>query len=193
LICTLALLSLFLSPAHAELMHFRVDRDATEIGASVDEPLSSVRPPAVGTFKVVSGEIYGDPANVRATGRVSIVIDAGSYQSSSSLRDHAVKAKVLEIERFGTIAFSSTAIEVPAVTSPQEGTIVGDLTLHGVTHRIRVPMKASIEPSGRMVVDGEISFNYDLWGIDTPTVTFGTLSAGNVARVKFHVVADRAR
>ena len=189
-------LSVFLvNSAVADVMHFQIDPDASEISATVDEPMSSIRGSAVGTFRVVSGDAYGDDANVQGTGRLTIVLDAASYRSSSSFRDHAVKGSVLEAGSFPTISFASTAVEDVAMVSKREGTatIAGNLTLHGMARPIRMPVKASIDAAGRLVVDGEVAFRYEQFGIKPPSLMFGAMTAGDVATVKFHVVATRAQ
>ena len=180
--------------AAAELLHFRVDPDATRFTAAVEEPMSTLRGSALGTFRVVSGEVWGDTRDSAATARVTIAIDAASYTSSSSMRDRAVRGSVLEADRFPAITFSSTGVSRVAMTSPRSGSavIAGNLTLHGVTHAIRVPVSVSVDDSGRLIADGEVSFKYDEYGMSPPTLMFGALAAGNVATVTFRVVGVRA-
>jgi polyisoprenoid-binding protein YceI len=191
---SLLIIAGFFSMARAEVLHFRVDPDASEISAAVEEPMSAIRGSAVGTFRIISGGVYGDAANVTATGRVTIVIDAASYHSSSSFRDRAVKGGVLETDRYPEITFASTSVEDVAMTANQDGTatVAGNLTLHGTSRPLRVSVKASIDSAGRLIADGEVSFRYDEWGVNPPTLLFGSMAAGNVATVKCHIVAVRA-
>jgi polyisoprenoid-binding protein YceI len=184
---------LLVTPARAEMMHFRIDPEQTQITVAVEEPFSAVRGSSSATFRVISGDISGDPANIRDTAHATISIDAASYTSSSSLRDRAVKSDALETDKFPTINFASTKIENIAMHDTSgTAAIIGNLTLHGTTREIRVPARARLDGSGVLTADGEFALRYDEFGVNPPTLMFGAIRAGNVANVKFHIVASPA-
>ncbi len=81
----LAIQLVFLDFACAEMIHLEPDTLNSEIKATVTEPLNNFRdhPTTTGTFRILTGEIDGDPKNVAATGRVKLIIDATTYESGS--------------------------------------------------------------------------------------------------------------
>ncbi|HKM99568.1 MAG TPA: YceI family protein [Candidatus Binataceae bacterium] len=181
------------SPAHAELMHFTVDLNASEISASVAEPLSSLRGSATGRFRIVSGVIASDSASPARTTTVKIVCDAASYSSGISMRDRAVTHSVLQAETYPTITFEGGDVDniVHSSDTSGTGTIRGTLTLHGAAHSIIVPVSVQLAGNGQLQADGEVTFSYTDWGMVAPSMIFGALRAGDQATVRFHIVAAR--
>jgi len=182
----------FGSPAAAKVVHFRVDANATQIVASVDEPFTRIRGAASGSFTVLSGKVDGDPANPVANGRVEIVLDAKSYRSDDPQRDLRVTRDSLEAARFPKITFVSTRIEdlnweVPG--SDATATIIGNLTMHGVTREIRVPIDAILSPDGKLSADGEVRLDFTEFGVAPPSALFGAIKSGTIADLNFRVIA----
>lgn len=178
--------------ARAETMHFRVDAARSAITVSVAEPMASIRGDADGVFAVIAGDIYVDPANPTATGKVTLVIDATSYKSGNAERDRSVTQSSLEVDQYPTIGFESTAVSNVAETSQIEGsaTIDGALTLHGQTHPVSVPVHLQLTSDGHAMAEGRTTIRYEEWGAQVPEIFF--LRAGNEATVSFHILANRS-
>jgi polyisoprenoid-binding protein YceI len=86
-----------------------------------------------GHFKSVRGAILLDEANP-ANSSVEAEIDASSLDSGVEFRDnHLRSADFLEVERYPTINFKSTRIELQG---DDRARIFGDLTIHGVTREV---------------------------------------------------------
>lgn len=86
-----------------------------------------------GRFANVAGTIVLDEANLGASS-VSAEVDASSIDTGEPQRDgHLRSADFLDVERFPTIAFRSTAV-VPQ--GRDRFVVVGDLTLRGVTQEV---------------------------------------------------------
>jgi polyisoprenoid-binding protein YceI len=186
---------LIAAPASAKVLRLRVDPVATQIVATVDEPLARIRGNVSGSFQVVTGEVDGDPANPVATGHVDIVINATTYQSDSARRDKAVLRDALETRLYPVIKFVSTRIESLKWDAPNvigSATIVGNLTLHGVTHEIRVPISATLAPDHSFSADGDFQFDCTDFGITPPHRLFGVLRAGKIVDLNFRVIAAPA-
>jgi len=67
-------------------------------------------------------------------------IDAGSVDTDMPARDkHLRSADFLDAEKFPTIAFKSVALE----SKKGKTTLIGDLTLHGVTKRVALALDVS--------------------------------------------------
>jgi polyisoprenoid-binding protein YceI len=182
-----------LSPARArgELLHFTVDPSGSEISATVSEPMSSLRGSATGKFRVVSGEVSSDSASPARTTSVKLVIDAASYSSGWSRRDRSVTGSILQAETYPQIVFKGGDVDNIVHTGDTSGTatIRGNLTLHGVARAIIVPLEVRLISRTRVETDGEVSLSYPDWGIEVPTLLFGSMRAGNQATIRFHIVA----
>ena len=104
----------------------------------------TIKKTAVGRTTALTGTL------TVADGRVTVVdIDADMTQltSDSSRRDASVRSAGLETDEFPSATFALTApIALPADLAPGEPvdvTATGDLTLHGVTRSVQVPLQTS--------------------------------------------------
>ncbi len=182
-------------PAAAEMLHMEADVEKSEIHATVEEPMGLIRdhPTATGNFRLASGEIDGDTENPVATAHVKLVIDATTYDSGNSRRDRAVIHSALETAKYQTIIFESKSfedvdIEVPGVSG--SATIVGNLTLHGQTHLIKVPnVRISMSTDGEFSAGGEFTLKYTDYGINAPRLV--VLPVSSEASLAFRIVAER--
>ena len=191
-----ALMPIFIGPrvVTAGVTRLKVDPDRSSVSAAVAEPAAVFRGNAIGTFRIIDGEVSGDPANIQGTGKVRVIIDATSYRSDSASRDRTVNEKSLESDKFPSIGFESKSVVGVVVIGPNEGTAIvnGLLTLHGQTHPLSVPVHATFGASGAFVADGEVKFNYEEFGVKVPAAMFGAILAGNEVTVRFHIVAAKA-
>ena len=187
-------LLVFTRSARAELMHFAVDPNASEISAAVREPLSSLRGSATGTFRITAGEIVSDSADPARTTTVKIEFDTASYSSGSSMRDHSVTgSSILDAENYPKITFEGGDVDNIVRTGDSSGTatIRGSLTLHGATRTTIVPVAVQVSGDRKLEADGEVTINYPDWGIEVPTLLFGSMRAGDQATIHFHIIATR--
>jgi polyisoprenoid-binding protein YceI len=191
-----ALMPIFFGPrvATAGVTRLKVDPDRSSVSAAVAEPAAVFRGNAIGTFRIIDGEVSGDPANIQGTGKVRVIIDATSYRSDSASRDRTVNEKSLESDKFPSIGFESKSVVGIVMMRPNEGTALvnGILNLHGDTRPITVPVHWILAPDGSFVGDGEVKFNYEEFGVNVPGVLFGAILAGNEVTVRFHIVAANA-
>lgn len=176
------------------LMHFKINPSETKITASVAEPMQMIRGSATGTFQVIKGDVQGDPHSIAETGRVSLVIDAASYKTDSEGRDAAVKENALEVQKYPTITFRGS--QFPSVQKDGDRAaklqLLGQLTLHGVTRDVVLPLSAQIDGQGRFIADGSYTFKFEEYGVKRPSKMLGLMVTGDEATIDFHVVADPA-
>lgn len=104
----------------------------------------TIKKTAVGRTAGVTGAVT--IANGQVT-VVDITADMTRLTSDSSTRDNALRNRGLQTEQFPTATFRLTApIALPgglAPGRPVDVVAVGDLTLHGVTRSVQVPLQAS--------------------------------------------------
>jgi polyisoprenoid-binding protein YceI len=177
--------------ARAEILHFTIDTEKSQITATVDEPLRHFNGAADGTFQIMRGEVSGDPANPAATGHVEIVINPTTYNSGNTHRDNVVLRDALETRNYSMIRFVNTRIEDLEMEAPAaigKATIVGNLTLHGMTREIRVPVEVTLSPDREFTASGDVTFDYTEFGVNVPHALFA-LPAGKEVDIKFRILA----
>lgn len=151
--------ALVLPPAAAaQPVRFRIQPEASEIAFRATSRLMN----ADGRFSRFSGDVVVDPAALTSA-RISLTIDAASLDTGIEMRDkHLRSSDFFEVERFPTVAFQSVRIEAAG----RGATVVGRLTLHGVTREIAVPIdvqitKIALVASGELIINrGEYGMNY---------------------------------
>jgi polyisoprenoid-binding protein YceI len=120
------------------------DGSSTFAGYRVEEELSTIGThEAVGRTPGVSGSMTLSDTQVTA---LDVTVDTTTLASDDGRRDNQLRERGLETDAFPTVTFSLTEPidvgTVPDVGDPVEGQATGDLTLHGVTQRVTVPVQA---------------------------------------------------
>jgi polyisoprenoid-binding protein YceI len=91
----------------------------------------------VGAFNDFDGLVTIDRANP-AKSSVEFTIQAASIDTNSENRDkHLRGADFFDVEKFPTITFKSTSV---AAKGNNAFDVTGDLTMHGVTKRVTLPV-----------------------------------------------------
>jgi polyisoprenoid-binding protein YceI len=92
-----------------------------------------------GRFRSYSGKVEVDPDDLLKS-RVELSIDTGSVDSGAVQgREDLIRGEeMLEADKYPTITFRSTRIEQ---SGDGRFLVTGDLTLHGTTRQVQVPME----------------------------------------------------
>ena len=151
---------------------FRVEEELVGIGATT----------AVGRSGAVTGTMTVDGTRVT---KAEFTVDLTAVTSNDTRRVRAINNS-LATGQFPTATFVLTA-PVDVGTIPAEGerisaTVVGDLTVHGVTLSTTVAIEAQLQ-NGVLVLVGSAPVTFSDFGIDTP-------SAPIVASVDDHGVVE---
>jgi polyisoprenoid-binding protein YceI len=127
--------------------------------------ISTVR----GNFSGVKGTVTHDPESPAAT-TIEAEIDVNTVSTNDEKRDgHLKTADFFDVEKYPVMTFKST--KVTSGTS-SEYTIVGDLTLHGVTKPVVLEVEEVAEQAK------------DPWGF----TRLGVTAKGKVKRSEFNLV-----
>lgn len=140
-----------------------------------------------GQFDTFSGTIDFDPGDVEST-RVKVQIDPASINTSNAKRDgHLKSPDFFDVAAFPALSFESTAIE--KVAKDGSFTVVGNLTMHGVTKSVQLqfgPVSDLVGGKRGVAVTG--SLNRQDFGINwSKLLDNGGLAVGNEIRFDFNL------
>ena len=97
-----------------------------------------------GQFSKISGVLILDESDL-ANSSVEAKIEAASLETRDSQRDaHLRSSDFLDVETFPTLHFKSTSI---GIVRAGELSIEGDLTIHGVTRKVRFAAEGPTPPT----------------------------------------------
>jgi polyisoprenoid-binding protein YceI len=97
-----------------------------------------------GQFTAVTGAVTLDESDITAS-QVEATIDAASINTRDAQRDgHLKSADFFDVERFPTLTFRSTRV---TRASDGELSVVGDLTIHGVTRQAVFSVEGPTPPA----------------------------------------------
>ncbi|HYH92402.1 MAG TPA: YceI family protein [Candidatus Saccharimonadales bacterium] len=147
---------------------------------------------AVGRTSDVTGSLTvegsGDAYQVTAG---TIEIDTTTIVSDEDRRDDRMREEGLQTDQFPTASFTLTQpLDVPAAVldgTPAEVTLVGDLTLHGVTKAVEIPAQAQLA-NGQIAVAGSLTFALSDFEITAPNVGGFIVSIADEGALEFSVV-----
>jgi polyisoprenoid-binding protein YceI len=114
-----------------------------------------------GLFQDFQGQLVYDPAHPEKS-QVEVTVQASSLDTREPTRDKVLRSDdFFDVEKYPTLSFRSTNA-VPK--GPDALEVTGDLTIHGTTHRIRIPVKVlgvQEVPNAGTFVGFETNFTID--------------------------------
>ncbi len=140
--------------------------------------------------KNVSGSITADPDDL-ASSSVTIVVDLKSLDSGLRMRDDDMRDTYLQTKKFPTATFRSTSVTGPtslSVGQSAELKVAGDFTLHGVTRRIVVPVRVTLDSPNRAHCTSHFTIRMTDYDVTVPKKLM--LSVANDVDVKFDLWAS---
>jgi len=152
------------------------DFSSSFVGYRVDETLAGNRAnTAVGRTPDVTGTLVLDGSAITS---VDVTADLTTLKSDDDRRDGRLRDQAIQTGQFPTATFKLTS-PIELGSAPTDGatlsaTATGELTLHGVTKTVQVPVQAKL--SGDVVtVTGSIDIAFADYQIEQPT-SFAVLS-----------------
>jgi polyisoprenoid-binding protein YceI len=145
------------------------DFSGSWVGYRVQEELAGVGGvEAVGRTPDVTGTIT--LSGTTLTG-ADLIADLTTLQSDQSMRDGQLGRQGIQTDQFPTATFVLTEpIELGALPTEGESisvTAVGDLTIHGVTNNVSIPLMA-VQAGDVIGVAGSLTFTWDDYGMEQP-------------------------
>jgi polyisoprenoid-binding protein YceI len=162
------------------------------VGYRVQEELAGIgSATAVGRTQGVSGTLIYNGSEIAA---VQISADLTSLASDKSMRDNALRTQALETGAYPTATFELTqpisVSEVPADGETVSQTVVGNLTLHGVTRAVEIEVQPLMQ-NGVLLVVGSTEIEFADFNISQPRAA-SVLSVEDHGTMELQLVFDRA-
>jgi len=160
------LLAAFVISAPAQDKALQLDPSQTSVKFTLGDVLHTVH----GSFQLKRGSLQFEPSSGKISGE--IVVDAGSGESGSGMRDRKMNKEILESNRYPEIAFHPDRIEGPVASQGKSSVRVhGMFSIHGVDREITVP--ADVEMSAdRWTATVHFTVPYAKWGMKNPSTLF---------------------
>ena len=163
----------------------------SQAGYRVQETLAGQGTEAVGRTDQVTGTITISDGEITA---VDITVQVAAIASDNSQRDRQFQGRIMDAARHPTATFTLTEpiplTEVPAVDAEIALSATGELTLHGTTRPVTIPLSV-LRTADSLAANGSLEIAYADYGINNPSVP-GFVSVGEAGTVEFLVVATRS-
>ena len=150
-----------------------------------------VTAPVSGTVRADAANLAGSSLDLRLTSAALRVVPEGEPEGDApKVQEAMLGPKVLDASRFPEIRFVSKAVQGHGSGPSYDLTIVGDLTLHGVTRELAVPARVTVD--GRtLTAAGKLTVRHDQFEMKPVSVAGGAVKVANDIRVDFTIVATR--
>jgi len=160
----LALPLLLATAAFAQHQTFTVNPGVSQVAFALGGSGHHVQ----GTFHVQSGSIDFDAKAGTISG--SIVVAAGSGDSSEPSRDKKMNADILDVPHFADISFVPKSYKGTIAPSGDSTIQVGGVfTLHGTPHDLTVPLQLHAD-AANLTAKTHFTVPYVAWGLKDPSI-----------------------
>jgi polyisoprenoid-binding protein YceI len=145
---------------------------------------------------VREGRIVADPGDLSRSS-VTVAFQAASLKVTGAgepaadvpkVQETMQGPKVLESARFPEIAFRSQKVSGRGAGTAWELQVTGDLTVHGVTRSVTLPMKVEIV-GDVLTATGRTTLRHDWFGLQPVSAGGGTVKVKNELGVDLRIVA----
>jgi polyisoprenoid-binding protein YceI len=168
----------------------------SQAGYRVREQLASLAAPsdAVGRTSAITGTLtLSQAAGGYTVTAANFTVDVSKLTSDQSRRDQRIHSQGLESDRYPTATFKLTA-PIALTTDAANGQTVhvsasGDLTIHGETKSVTIPIDARLTGS-KIELVGSITFPFSDFGITPPSIG-GFVTVQNNATMEFQLLLTR--
>jgi polyisoprenoid-binding protein YceI len=167
----------------------------SQAGYRVREKLASFSAPsdAVGRTTAVTGTLtLTQAASGYSVDSAAFTVDVSQLSSDQSRRDQRIHSQGLQSDRYPSASFKLTSpIALPADAGNGQTMHVsatGDLTIHGVTKSVTIPIDARLGSKVELV--GSITFPFSQFSMTPPSIG-GFVTVENNATMEFQLLLIR--
>jgi polyisoprenoid-binding protein YceI len=169
---------------------YKIDPVHSAIGFKVRHFFSHVS----GSFGKFEGTIKVDPDHPEKSSVIA-TIDATSVDTKNEKRDEDLRSEhFFDVAKYPTITFKSKSVKQ---TGADSGDIVGDLTMHGVTREITLPVKflgKGTGMGGKQISGWQVTtdpIKRSEYGLTWSKAIEGTSVVGEEVSISIDVEADK--
>lgn len=148
--------------------------EGSTVRFEIDEELRGQPNHVVATNPEVAGQIEVDTDDLSQSRIGTIVVDAGSFETDSGLRDRAIRGPILDAQTNEVITFEPTAVEglsgATAVGEPVTFTVTGDLTIREVSVPVTFEVTGTLVAPDRLEGTATATVNRTDFGLEIPSV-----------------------
>ncbi|OUE23839.1 hypothetical protein BFL36_07265 [Clavibacter michiganensis] len=164
--------------------------DGSTAGYRVAEVLNGTDVTVVGKTEKVSGTITVDGSTLKDA---TVKVDVGTIATDQAPRDDYFHGTAMEVSKYPDATFKLTQpVDAAVPASGQVATVqaTGELTMHGVTKSVTVPLQAALTADG-VQVSGSIPVTFADYGVEAPSLGF--VSVQDQGTVEFLVKATPSK
>lgn len=165
----------------AALAHNHVIR-ATELEGSIGWDPAAPEAASVKVTVQTAALVVDDPAMRKKHGEPS-ELSAGDRKK---ITDAMLDSGQLDVRKFPTISFSSTALQKDA----KGWLLSGNLTLHGVTKAVKLPVTIDVKGTA-LTADGTLRLRTSDYGIKPYSAALGAIKNRDEVELVLHLVGAR--
>jgi len=133
------------------------------------------------------------PASLRLVVKSASLVETGAVftEPQKQIINKELREIVLQPEQYPEIIFQSTGVTgKPAANGRYDAKITGDLTLHGVTHRIVIPVQVTLSGNDIRAV-GEFSIDRGDYKVKATSAFHGLVRVRDKVKFNFDIVGHR--
>ena len=169
-------------------LHFVVAPTGNEARYRVREQLISFDLPndAVGVTHAITGGVTVTPTGTIIGDSSRIIVNLTNLKSDKDRRDKFIKGRTLDINKFPTVTLvpkSFVGLTAKPGAAPSAFSVVGDLTVHGVTHPTTWTVTAHSDGAD-VVGSAATAFTFADFALDQPRLPF-LLSVADTIKLEY--------
>jgi polyisoprenoid-binding protein YceI len=133
------------------------------------------------------------PASLQMTVKADSIEETGKEftEQQKQIINNEARKQVLNVEEYPEIVFKSANISGKVDANGQfKAKINGDLTLHGVTRPIEIPLQVTLDER-TLHANGEFSINRSDYKVKTHSIKAGLVRVKNRVKITFNILADK--
>jgi polyisoprenoid-binding protein YceI len=164
------------APPSGELAGTWAVGDGSIAGYRVREKLAALPAPsdAVGRTGAITGQfVLTQEGGAYQVSKADFTVDVAQLKSDEDRRDNKIRSIGLETDKFPQATFALTSpISIPADAADGKAVTVqseGNLTLHGVTKKVSIPLEVQRDGAQIKIV-GNYEFTWSDFGMTAPSV-----------------------